>query len=164
MSMMGELNYFLGLQVKQSKEGIFINQAKYTRDLIKKFGLEGKSSVKIPMSTSLKLDKNEEGKDVDQTKYREMIGSLIYLIASRPDISYSLDVCARFQSQPKESHFLATKKIIRYLKSTINVGLWYPKEGNFELTGFSDADFAGCKIDRKSTSGTYQFLGGSCLE
>ncbi|XP_019160754.1 PREDICTED: uncharacterized protein LOC109157309, partial [Ipomoea nil] len=160
MSMMGELNYFLGLQVKQLEEGIFINQAKYTRDLIKKFGIDGKSSVKIPMSTSQKLDKDDEGKDVDQTMYRRMIGSLLYLTASRPDISYSVGICARFQSKPKESHLIATKKIIRYLKGTINVGLWYPKEGDFTLTGYSDADFAGCKIDRKSTSGTCQFLGG----
>ncbi|XP_019168608.1 PREDICTED: uncharacterized protein LOC109164530, partial [Ipomoea nil] len=160
MSMMGELNYFLGLQVKQPKEGIFINQAKYTRDLIKKFGLDGKSSIKIPMSTSLRLDKDEDGKDVDQTKYRGMIGSLLYLTASRPDISYAVGVCARFQENPKESHLTATEKIIRYLKGTINVGLWYPKGTDFTLTGFSDADFAGCKIDRKSTSGTCQFLGG----
>ncbi|XP_019161883.1 PREDICTED: uncharacterized protein LOC109158427, partial [Ipomoea nil] len=160
MSKMGELNYFLGLQVKQLNEGIFINQAKYMKDLIKKFGQDGKSSIKIPMSTSLRLDKDDEGKDVDETKYRGMIGSLLYLTASRPDISYSVGVCARFQSKPKESHFLATKKIIRYLKGTVNVGLWYPKEGNFTLTGFSNAEFAGCKIDRKSTSGACQFLGG----
>ncbi|XP_019171416.1 PREDICTED: uncharacterized protein LOC109166971 [Ipomoea nil] len=160
MSMMGELNYFLGLQVKQLKEGVFINQAKYTRDLIKKFGLDGKSSIKIPMSTSIRLDKDEDGKDADQTKYRGMIGSLLYLTASRPDISYAVGVCARFQANPKESHLTATKKIIQYLKGTINVGLWYPKGTNFTLTGFSDADFAGCKIDRKSTSGTCQFLGG----
>ncbi|XP_019190313.1 PREDICTED: uncharacterized protein LOC109184731 [Ipomoea nil] len=136
MSMMGELNYFLGLQVKQLKEGILINQAKYTKDFIKRFGQEGKSSVKIQMSTSVKLEKDDEGKDVDETQYRGMIGSLLYLTASRPDISYSVGVCARFQSKPKESHLLAVKKIIRYLKGTINVGLWYPKEGNFELTGF----------------------------
>ena len=154
MSMMGELNYFLGLQVKQMEEGIFINQAKYIKDLIRKFGVDGKSSVQIPMNTSIRMEPDSEGKDVDQTKYRGIIGSLLYLTASRPDISYSVGVCARYQSKPKESHLMAAKKILRYLKGTQNMGLWYPKNGSIDLIGYGDTDFAGCKIDRKSTSGT----------
>ncbi|XP_019179616.1 PREDICTED: uncharacterized protein LOC109174842 [Ipomoea nil] len=160
MSMMGELNYFLGLQVKQCSDGIFISQAKYTKDLIRKFGIDRKTSVKIPMSTSLRMDIDNEGKDVDQKNFRGIIGSLLYLTASRPDISFDVGVCARFQAKPKESHLSATTKILRYLKGTQSVGLWYPKEGSFDLVGYSDADFAGCRIDRKSTSGTCQFLGG----
>ncbi|XP_019171053.1 PREDICTED: uncharacterized protein LOC109166616 [Ipomoea nil] len=154
---MGELNYFLGLQVKQCPEGIFINQAKYTKDLIRKFGIDGKSSVKIPMSKSLRMDVDNEVKDVDQKNFRGIIGSLLYLTASRPDISFAVGVCARFQSKPKDSHLSAAKKILRYLKGTQSVGPWYPKGNSFDLVGYSDADFAG------STSGTCQFLGGKLV-
>ncbi|CAH9075913.1 unnamed protein product [Cuscuta europaea] len=160
MSMMGELSYFLGLQVKQVPEGIFINQGKYTKDLIKKFGIEGKSSVKIPMNTSQGIGPDDEGKDVDAIMYRGIIGSLLYLTASRPDISFSVGICARYQSKPKESHLSAAKIIIRYIKGNPNAGLWYPKGGNFELIGYSDLDFAGCRLDKKSTSGHCQLLGG----
>lgn len=112
MSMMGELNFFLGLQIKQTEEVIFINQAKYIRDLLKKFGTNLTKSTPTPMSTSLKLDKDEKGQSVDIKKYRGMIGSLLYLTASRPDIMYSVCVCARYQSNPKESHLIAVKRIL----------------------------------------------------
>ena len=102
------------------------------------------------MGSSIKLDMDEKGKSVDQTKYRGMIGSLLYLTASRPDIMYSVCLCARFQACPKESHLNAVKRIFRYLKGTIDSGLWYPKCDNFELICYSDADFGGCKIDRKT--------------
>ncbi|XP_031091010.1 secreted RxLR effector protein 161-like [Ipomoea triloba] len=105
------------------------------------------------------MDIDNEGKEVDQTKYRGIIGSLLYLTASRPDISFA-GVCARFQANLKESHLSAAKKILRYLKGMQSIGLWYPRNGSFDLVEYSDADFAGCKIDRKSTSGTCQFLGG----
>ena len=163
MSMMEELNFFLGLQIKQLKEGTFINQAKYIRDLLKKFNLEEVKAKNTPMGSSIKLDMDEKGKSVDQTKYRGMIGSLLYLTASRPDIMYSVCLCARFQACPKESHLNAVKRIFRYLKGTIDIGLWYPKCDNFELICYSDADFGGCKIDRKSTSGTCHFLGHSLV-
>ena len=107
MSMIGELNYFLGLQIKQRKDGIFINQAKYTKKLIKKFGLEGARTSKTPMATTTKLDKDEQGTNVDIKLYRSMIGSLLYLTASRPDIMFCACLCARFQSCPKESHLIA---------------------------------------------------------
>ncbi|RVW35762.1 Retrovirus-related Pol polyprotein from transposon RE1 [Vitis vinifera] len=163
MSMMGELNYFLGLQIKQLKEGTFINQAKYIKDLLKRFNMEEAKVMKTPMSSSIKLDMDEKGKSIDSTMYRGMIGSLLYLTASRPDIMYSVCLCARFQSCPKESHLSAVKRILRYLKGTMNIGLWYPKGDNFELIGFSDADFAGCRVERKSTSGTCHFLGHSLV-
>ena len=159
MSMMGELNFFLGLQIKQTKEGISINQAKYTREILKKFGMETTKPIGTPMSSSCKLDKDECGKSVDQKLYRGMIGSLLYLTASRPDIMFSVCMCARFQSAPKESHLLAVKRIFRYLSGSIEIGLWYSRESSYELIAYSDADFAGCKLDRKSTSGTCQFLG-----
>jgi len=152
--MMGELSFFLGLQVKQLKEWIFIHQEKYAKDLVKKFGLENCKKTKIPISSSSKLDKDEGGKKIDQKLYRSIIGSLLYLFASRPDILFSVCICDRFQSDPKESHLSATKRIIKYVATTSKLGLWYPKEWDFTLLGYSDADLAGCRVDRKSTSGT----------
>ncbi|KAF7119794.1 hypothetical protein RHSIM_Rhsim13G0158900 [Rhododendron simsii] len=163
MSMMGELTYFLGLQIKQSADGIFINQSKYIKDLLKRFDMEKAKPMGTPMSTSTKLDKDEMGKPFDEKKYRGMIGSLLYLTASRPDIMFSVCLCARFQSSPKESHHIAVKRIFKYLIGTPNLGLWYPRGTSIDLIGYSDADFAGCSIDRKSTSGTCQFLGHSLV-
>lgn len=163
MSMMSELNFFLGLQIKQQSNGIFISQSKYIKDLLQKFDLGNTKSMKTPMSSSIKMDKDENGKDVDITKYRGMIGSLLYLTASRPDILFSVGLCARYQSCPKESHLSAVKRIFRYLMGTMNLGLWYSKNSNFEIISYSDADFAGCKSDRKSTSGTCHFLGNSLV-
>ncbi|KAH9680653.1 Integrase catalytic domain-containing protein [Citrus sinensis] len=145
MSMMGELKYFLGLQIKQNEEGIFINQAKYVKDLLKRFGYDNGTAKTTPMSTTIKLDKEEKGKEVDIKTYRGMIGSLLYLTASRPDIMFSVCLCARFQSCPKESHMLAVKRIFLYLIGTINLGLWYPRGTHIDLTCYSDADFAGYK-------------------
>ncbi|KAJ9535957.1 LOW QUALITY PROTEIN: hypothetical protein OSB04_un000880 [Centaurea solstitialis] len=159
MSMMGELNFFLGLQVKQLSAGIFINQAKYNKDILKKYNLENAKIMKTPMSPSCALDSDSDGKTVDVTTYRGMIGSLMYLTASRPDIMFSTCLCARYQSKPKESHLKAVKRIFRYLKGTVNLGLWYPKGSGYELTGYTDADHGGCKLDRKSTTGHIQFLG-----
>ncbi|CAL2227893.1 unnamed protein product [Prunus armeniaca] len=111
MSLVGELNYFLGLQIKQSHDGIFVSQSKYAKILVKKFGLEAAKSAITPMSTGAKIHRDLHGKSVDQTLYRSMIGSLLYLTASRPDISYSAGVCARFQSDPRESHLFVVKRI-----------------------------------------------------
>jgi hypothetical protein len=163
MSMMGELKFFLGLQIKQTEDGIFLNQSKYVIDLLKRFGLTNAKAYGTPMSPSTKLDKDEKGKPVDVKLYRGMIGSLLYLTASRPDIMFSVCLCARFQSCPKESHLIAVKRIFRYLLRTIDLGLWYPKSNSFDLISYTDADFAGCKIDRKSTSGTCHFLGHSLV-
>ena len=104
------------------------------------------------MSATCKMDKDENEKKVDQKTYRGMIGLLLYLTASRPDIMYSTCICARFQSDPRESYLGAVKKIIRYLKGTQNIGLWYDRNSTLILNGYTDSDFAGCKIDRKSTS------------
>ena len=159
MSMMGEMSYFLGLQVKQTDDGIFINQSKYTKNLLKRFNMQDSSPASTPIATATKLDPHE-GKEVDVTHYRGMIGSLLYLTASRPDIMFATCLCARFQAKPREPHLIAVKRIFRYLKGTPTLGLWYARESDFGLCGYSDADFAGCKIDRKSTSGSCQFLGG----
>ena len=142
MSMMGELTYFLGLQVKQSEKGIFICQSKYVKDMLKKFNLTNCSSMKTPMAPPLTLNKDSDGKPVNVTEYRGMIGTLLYLTASRPDIMYSTCLCARYQAEPKESHLIAVKRIFRYLKGTPNLGLLYPRDSGFDLIGYSDSDFA----------------------
>ncbi|KAL6313411.1 hypothetical protein AAG906_001125 [Vitis piasezkii] len=125
--------------------------------------MEEAKTMKTPMSSSIKLDKDEKGKSINSTMYRGMISSLLYLTASRPNIMYSVCLCARFQSCPKESHLSVIKRILRYLKGTMDIGLWYPKGDNFELIGFSNADFASCKVEKKSTSGTCHFLGHSLV-
>jgi hypothetical protein len=111
------------------------------------------------MPTKVQLDLGEGEKPVDQKVYRSMIGSLLYLCASRPDIMLSVGLCAHFQSAPKEFHFVAVKWILRYLIHTPTLGLWYPKGSTFELVGYSDSDWAGDKVDQKSTSGAYKFIG-----
>ena len=108
--------------------------------------MEETKTMKTLMISSIKLDKNEKGKSIESTMYRGMIGFLLYLTTSRPDIMYSVCLCARFQSCSKESHLSVVKRILRYLKGTMDIRLWYPKSDNFELIGFSDADFAGCKV------------------
>ena len=109
------------------------------------------------------LDKDEAGKIVDEKVYRGMISSLLYLTSSRPDIMFSVCLCARFQANPKESHLTAVKRIFKYLKGTVNVGLWYPKGSTGSLVGYSDSDYAGCKLERKSTSGACQLFGNSLV-
>jgi hypothetical protein len=123
MSMMGEFNYFLGFQVKQLKEGTFISQTKYTQDLLNMFGMKDAKPAKTPMGTDKHLDLNKRGKSVDQKAHRSMIGSLLYLCASRPNIMLSVCMCARFQYDPKECHLVAVKRILRYLVSTYAL-LW----------------------------------------
>nr|GEV64771.1 uncharacterized mitochondrial protein AtMg00810-like [Tanacetum cinerariifolium] len=162
MSMMGELKFFLGIQIHQSPRGILINQAKYAQEILKKHGITSCDSVGIPMATR-HLDADLSGTPVDQTKYRSLVGALMYLTASRPDIVHATCYCARYQAKPTEKHLTAVKRIFRYLKDTINMGLWYSKDTGFELTAFSNSDHAGCFDLRKSTSGGIQFLGGDKL-
>ncbi|GJS90722.1 putative ribonuclease H-like domain-containing protein [Tanacetum coccineum] len=159
MSSMGELTFFLGLQVKQNKDGIFISQDKYVADMLKKFDLVNVKAAITPMETKLPLTKDEDAFDVDVHLYRSMIGSLMYLTASRPDIMYAVCVCSRFQVTPKTSHLNAVKRIFKYLKGKPNLGLWYPRDSPLDLEAFSDSDYGGSNLDRKSTTGGCQFLG-----
>nr|GEV15968.1 hypothetical protein [Tanacetum cinerariifolium] len=162
MSMMGKLKFFLGIQIHQFLYGIFINQAKYTQEIFIKHGMTSYNSIGTPMATK-HLDADLSGTPVDQTKYRSMVRALMYLTASRPDIMHATCYCARYQAKPTEKHLTAVKRIFRYLKDTINMGLWYLKDTSFELTAFLDSDQAGCLDSRKSTSGGIQFLGGDKL-
>ncbi|KAJ9547142.1 hypothetical protein OSB04_019685 [Centaurea solstitialis] len=163
MSMMGEINFFLGLQVRQFLDGIFINQSKYIFDLLKKYDMSGCHSIGTPMATGNSIGPDHEGKDVDLRNYRSMVGSLMYLTASRPDIMFATCVCAKYQAKPKESHLAAVKRIFRYLKGTPYYGIWYPKGLGFELQAYTEADYGGCNMDRKSTSGHLQFLGNKLV-
>ncbi|GJU47441.1 retrovirus-related pol polyprotein from transposon TNT 1-94 [Tanacetum coccineum] len=158
MSMMGELKFFLGLQVHQSPRGIFISQSQYAIELLKKHGLDECVSMSTPMATE-RLDADLQGTPTDQTTYHRMIGGLMYLTASRPDIAYATFVCARYQARPTVKHLKEVKRIFRYLRQSYNMGLWYPKDSGFKLIAYSDADHAGCKDDCKSTSEGLQFLG-----
>jgi len=162
MSFMGELTLFIGLQIKQDKEGTFVSQTKYTLELLKKFDMQYCKSISTPISSTLSIDKDEFCTDVDNKRDRGMIGSLLYLTTSRPDIMFSICMCARYQVSPKESHLKTIKQILCYLSGTIHFGLWYQKEVSCCLVGFSDFDFAVCKPDRKSTSGTCHLF-GYCL-
>jgi hypothetical protein len=136
MSVMGELDYFLGFQVKQLKEGTFISQAKYTQDLLKRFGMKDAKPAKMPMGTDRHFDLDKGGNSIDQKAYRSMIGSLLYLCTSRPDIMLSVFMCARFQSDPKECHLMAIKRILRYLVHTPCFRIWYLKGSTFDLIGY----------------------------
>ncbi|CAM8905579.1 unnamed protein product [Rhodiola kirilowii] len=167
MSMVGEMNYFLGLQVIQKEDGIFISQSKYAKNLIKKFELEKASHKRTPSATYLKITKDDAGIKVSQTLYRSMIGSLLYLTASRPNIAYAVGVCARYHANPKESHLLQVKRIIKYVCGTADFGIWYTKDTNPYLVGYCDADWAGNTEDQKSTSGAeaeYIAAGSCCTQ
>ena len=163
MSMMGEITYFLGLQVKQLKQGTFISQSKYYFNLLKKFELENCKEVVTPTTTNYLMDLDEVGQQVDSTKHKGLTGSLLDLITSRPTIQFSVCLYARFQSNLKESHYKDAKGILKYLKGTINVGLWYPSNSKITLSGFSNFDYASCKLDRKIISGTCHLLGSSLI-
>ncbi|GKA02898.1 putative ribonuclease H-like domain-containing protein [Tanacetum coccineum] len=152
MSSMGELTFFLGLQVKQKEDGIFISQDKYVGEILKKFGFSSIRTAITHMETNKDLTKDEDGDDVDVHLYRSMIGSLMYLTSSRLDIIFSVCACSRFQVQPKVSHLNAVKRIFKYLKGRPKLGLWYPKDSPFILEAFSDSDYVGASLDRKSTT------------
>jgi hypothetical protein len=163
MSMMGELQFFLGLQIKQSKEGTFVHQAKYTKDIVRKFKMEDSKAMAKPMSTTTALDADEEGEHADQKEYRSMIGSLLYLTGTRSNIQFSVCLCARFQVSLRTLHRQAVKHIFRHLRHTPDFGLWYSTSSYLALHGFSEADFVECRLDSKSTSRTCQFLGSSLV-
>ncbi|GJS74935.1 hypothetical protein Tco_0724816 [Tanacetum coccineum] len=157
--MMGEMTFFLGLQVNQSPRGIFINQSNYVLEILKKYGMETYDPVGTPMEINDKLDLDKNETLVNATKYRSMIGALMYLTSSRPNIVHATCLCARYQAKPTEKHLKEVKRIFRYLRGTVNMGLWYTKDSCFELTRSLYVDYAGCKDTFKSTSGGAQFLG-----
>jgi len=160
MTDLGMLHYFLGIEIVQSTAGIFISQKKYMQDILNRFQMQNCNSVCIPTEVGMKLIKDHEGRKVDNTIYKQMVGSLMYLTATRPDIMHVVSLISRFMECPKEIHLLAAKRILRYLKGTASYGLLYKKGGKTNLFGFTDSDYAGDPDDRKSTSG-YAFKLGS---
>ncbi|GJT13018.1 reverse transcriptase domain-containing protein [Tanacetum coccineum] len=158
MSIMGQMSFFLGLQISQNPIGIFINQSKYANEILKKFDLHKSDPVDTPMVERTKLDEDLSGIPVDQTRYRSMVGCLMNHTASRPDLVFAVCMCARYQSMPTKKHLEAIKRVFRYLQGTINMGIWYLKDTAMALTVYADADHAGCQDTRRSTSGTAQFL------
>ena len=163
MSLVGELTYFLGLQVKQMEDSIFICQIKYASNIVKKFGLDNAKHKRTPAPTHVKLSKDENGVKVEQSLYKSMIGSLLYLTASRPDITFVVGVCARCQAEPKVSHINQVKRILKYVSGTCDYGLLYSHDSSSILVGYCDADWAGSADDRKSTSGGCFFLGNNLI-
>ncbi|GJY37797.1 retrovirus-related pol polyprotein from transposon TNT 1-94 [Tanacetum coccineum] len=146
-------------KISYCPRGIFLNQSKYASEIIKKYGMETVDPVNTPMVEKSKLDKDPQGKAVDPTRYCGMIGSLMYLTASRSDLIFVVCMCARYQAKPIEKHLHAVKRIFRYLRGTINMGLWYSKDSCIALTAYAYADHAGCQDTRKSTSRSLQLLG-----
>ncbi|GKA29834.1 putative ribonuclease H-like domain-containing protein [Tanacetum coccineum] len=158
MSSMGELTFFLGLQVKQKPNGIFISQDKYVDEILKKFDFASVKTASTPIETQKPLVKDEEASDVDVHLYRSMIGSLMYVTASRPDIMFAVCACSRFQVTPKTSHLSDVKRIFRYLKGKPKLGLWYLRVSSFDLEAYSDSDYAGANLDRKFTTGEAEYV------
>jgi hypothetical protein len=163
MSMMGELTFFLGIQVKQTNQRTFVHQAKYTKDLMKKFNMSELKPVSTLMSSAASLGPDEDGEAVDQREYRSMIGSLLYLTVIRSDIQFTVGLCVHFEASPRSSRQMTVQRIFRYLKHTPEFGIWYSASSPLDLVVFSNVDFVGCGIDQKSTSGTCHFIESSLI-
>lgn len=161
MTDLGKMKYFLGIEVKQSSDGIFICQRRYAQEILARFGMEDCNAVKNPIVSGTKLHKDENGDRVDETLFKQVVGSLMYLTVTRPDLMYSVSLLSRFMSSPTKMHWLAAKRVLRYLKGTIDLGIFYRKDmGNLKFLVFTDSDYAGDLNDRRSTSG-YVFKLGS---
>jgi hypothetical protein len=145
------------------EDTIFISQSKYAKNIGKKFGLDNGGHKRTPTETHLKPTKDEGGISVDQSMYRSMIRSLLYLTVSMPDITFVVGVCARYQAEPKRSHLTQVKRILKYINSTSDYGILYSSTENSKLIGYCDADWAGIADDRKSTSGECFFLGNNLI-
>jgi hypothetical protein len=165
MTDLGKMKYFLGIEVIQSEKGIFIHQQKYAAEILKRFGMESFNKVCNPIVPGCKLIKNENGKACDARQYKQMVGSLMYLLATRPDLAYVVCLVARFMDRPIEMHFAAVKRVMRYVKGTLDHGILYRHITNqsLKLLGWSDSDYAGDLDDRKSTSGYVFMLGTGAI-
>eukprot|EP00253_Pinus_taeda_P019240 PITA_19240 len=163
MSFLGELTYFLGLQIQQNEGGIFLSQTKYLKQILKKYGMEDSKPVCTPMVTGCSLSANDESATMHQPTYKSMIGSLLYLTGTRPDIMHAVGMVGRFQANPKETHLQVVKRIFKYLQGTQNYGLWYPRDTYLTLHAYTNADWVGSVDDRKSTSGGGFFMGSRLI-
>jgi hypothetical protein len=157
MSDLGKMRFFLGIEVLQNSDGIYICQRKYALEVLKRFGMMESKLVTSPIVPGFKVSKNGDGNIVDETYYKQLVGSLMYLTATRPDMMFATCLISRYMTKPMQTHLQAAKRVLRYLKGTVNYGLYYKKGGDGELLAFTDSDYAGDEEDRKSTSG-YVFL------
>lgn len=157
MTDLGKMRFFLGIEVLQNSDGIYICQKKYALDVLKRFGMEESNSVKSPIVPGFKISRDEDGTKVDATFYKQVVGSLMYLTTTRPDLMFTVSLISRFMAQPTKLHMQAVKRALRYLKGTVGLGIFYKKGGNQKLLAYTDSDYAGDMDDRKSTSG-YAFL------
>ena len=158
MSMIGEMKCFLGLQIAQNSDGIFLSQVKYLKDLLKIFVSESCKPIGTPMITGHKLSSKDETPTIEQKKYRSMIGGLQYLTHTRPDIENAVGIVARFQANPKEYNYAIVKRIFRYLKGTSDYGIWYDRSSDFTLCAYTNVDWEGSMDDKKRTNGGACFL------
>ncbi|KAL0537088.1 hypothetical protein IC582_026058 [Cucumis melo] len=163
MTDIGLMSYYLGIEVKQSEEGIFISQERYTREILEKFNMMNSKPVATPIETGTKLSKHEEGDDVDPSYFKSLVGSLRYLTCTRPDILFSVGLVSRFMESPTTTHLKVAKRILRYLRGTLDYGLFYSSSKEFKLEGYCDSDWAGDTNDRKSTSGYVFFIGNTAF-
>ncbi|KAK9682502.1 hypothetical protein RND81_10G078400 [Saponaria officinalis] len=160
MTDLGLMNYFLGMEVHQSEDGIFISQSKYAEDILKKFKMQHSKAVATPLVVNEKFSKNDGQRKVDPSVYKSLVGSLLYLTATRPDIMFAASMLSRFMNEPSEVHMGAAKRVLRYLKGTSDFGILYQACSNPMLVAYSDSDWGGSIDDMKSTNG-YVFSFGS---
>lgn len=158
---LGELKYFLGIEVARMKDGLVLSQRKYVLDILKDSGILGCKPSSFPIEQNLKLDKGEKEKPVDATQYRRLVGRLLYLQATRPDVTYSVNVLSQFVSDPRQNHLDALTRVLRYLKGTAGQGVLLPKSGDLSLTAFCDSDWLGCPYTRRSRTGYFIMFGGA---
>jgi hypothetical protein len=163
MTDLGEMTYFLGIEVRQKQDGIFICQEKYLKEILKRFKLEDCKEVSTPMVLKTKLQKEDGAENADEGIYRKIIGCLMYLTATRPDILHAVSILSRFLNFPSELHMMAAKRVMRYLKGTKSFGVKFSHCKDFKLIGFSDSDWAGSEDDARSTSGYCFSLGSGCF-
>lgn len=163
MSDLGLMHYFLGIEVIQSDAGVFLSQKKYVADILDRFQMKDCNPTSTPVDCGMKLHKDDGGKKVDSTLYKQIVGSLMYLTATRPDITYSVSLISRYMENPTELHLLAAKRILRYLQGTRNIGMYYKKGEKSDLIGYTDNDYAGDQDDRRSTSGYVFMLGTGAI-
>ncbi|KAH9681844.1 hypothetical protein KPL71_027113 [Citrus sinensis] len=163
MTDIGLMAYYLGIEVKQKEEDIFISQESYAKEILKRFKMNDCKPISTPVECGVKLSKYDEGEDIDPTFFKSLVGSLRYLTCTRPDILYAVGLVSRYMENPKTTHFKAAKRIIRYIKGTINFGLLYSFSNDYKLIGYSDSDWGGDVDDRKSTTGFVFFMGDTAF-
>ncbi|KAF2285984.1 hypothetical protein GH714_009359 [Hevea brasiliensis] len=163
MTDLGKMTFFLGLEVHQTNQGTFICQEKYAREILKKFGMENCNSIDTPTPQNEKLSKEDGSEKIDSGIYRSVIGCLFYLTASRPDIMYPTSLLSRFMHEPSQNHFKAVKRVLRYVKGTIDLGIWFKSGMEAKLVGYADSDWGGSIDDMKSTSGFVFSIGSGVI-